>query len=44
MSPSFGARRFGCGRDGHSSYLQPGSVSLRNLAYVALGDPAKVTR
>jgi hypothetical protein len=44
MSPSFGARRFGCGRDGHSSYLQPGSVSLRNLAYIALGDPAKVTR
>ncbi|MGD0925925.1 MAG: alpha/beta hydrolase [Streptosporangiaceae bacterium] len=43
-SPSFGARRFACGRDGHSSYLQTGSVSLRNLAYIALGEPAKVTR
>jgi hypothetical protein len=43
-SPSFGARRFACGRDGHSSYLQPGSLSLRNLAYIALGEPGKVTR
>jgi hypothetical protein len=42
-SPSFGARRFACGRHGHSSYLQPGSVSLRNLAYIALGQPARVT-
>lgn len=42
-APSFGARRFGCGGDGHSGYLQPGSVSLRNLAYIALGEPAKVT-
>jgi Alpha/beta hydrolase len=42
-SPSFGARRFGCGRDGHSGYLQPGSVSLRNLAYIALGEPGNVT-
>ena len=31
-------------RNGHSSYLQPGTVSLRNLAYIALGEPAKVTR
>jgi hypothetical protein len=44
MSPSFGARRFGCGGAGHSSYLQPGSESLRNLAYIALGQPGKVTR
>ncbi len=44
MSPSFGARRFGCGSAGHSSYLQPGSESLRNLAYIALGQPGKVTR
>ncbi|MCW2910926.1 MAG: hypothetical protein JWL68_5715 [Actinomycetia bacterium] len=44
MSPSFGARRFGCGGNGHSSYLQPRSVSLRNLAYIALGEPGKVTR
>jgi hypothetical protein len=43
-SPSFGARRFGCGAAGHSSYLQPGSESLRNLAYIALGEPGKVTR
>jgi uncharacterized protein YfaA (DUF2138 family) len=44
MSPSFGARRFGCGRDGHSSYLAPGGVALRNLAYIALGQPGQVTR
>ena len=44
VSPSFGARRFGCGGAGHSSYLQPGSESLRNLAYIALGEPGKVTR
>ena len=44
MSPSFGARRFGCGGAGHSSYLQPGSESLRNLAYIALGQPRMVTR
>lgn len=44
MSPSFGARRFGCGGAGHSGYLQPRSESLRNLAYIALGEPAKVTR
>jgi hypothetical protein len=43
-SPSFGARRFGCGGAGHSSYLQPGSQSLRNLAYIALGESGKVTR
>src|ERR1700729_1842470 len=42
-TPSFGARRFGCDDDGHSGYLQPGSVSLRNLAYIALGEPGKVT-
>ena len=42
--PSFGARRFGCGGDGHSGYLQPGSASLRNLAYIALGEPRMVTR
>jgi hypothetical protein len=42
-APSFGARRFGCDDDGHSGYLQPGSVSLRNLAYIALGEPGRVT-
>jgi len=43
-APSFGARRFGCGSSGHSSYLAPGSSSLRNLAYIALGQPGMVTR
>jgi len=44
MSPAFGARIFGCGGGGHSGYLKPGSTALRNLAYIALGDPAGVTR
>jgi hypothetical protein len=44
MSPGFGARIFATGDGGHGNYLNPGSVSLRNLAYVALGDPAAVTR
>jgi hypothetical protein len=44
MSPGFGARSFATGDSGHSGYLDPGSVSLRNLAYIALGDPAAVTR
>ena len=44
MSPGFGARIFATGDSGHSGYLDPGSVSLRNLAYIALGDPAAVTR
>jgi hypothetical protein len=43
-APAFGARLFNCGRGGHSSYFQPGSIALRNLAYIALGDPARVTR
>jgi hypothetical protein len=44
MSPGFGARVFATGDSGHSGYLDPGSVSLRNLTYIALGDPATVTR
>ena len=44
MSPGFGARVFATGDSGHSGYLDPGSVSLRNLTYIALGDPAAVTR
>jgi hypothetical protein len=44
MSPAFGARVFAAGSGGHSSYFQPGGVALRNLAYIALGDPAAVTR
>jgi hypothetical protein len=43
MSPGFGARIFATGGGGHSGYLDPGSVSLRNLAWIALGDPAAVT-
>ena len=44
MSPGFGARIFATGTGGHSGYLDPGSVSLRSLTYIALGDPAAVTR
>lgn len=44
MSPGFGARIFATGTGGHSGYLDPGSASLRNLTYIALGDPAAVTR
>ena len=44
MSAAFGARIFGCGTGGHSGYFQPGGVALRNLADIALGDPAGVTR
>jgi len=43
-APAFGARPFSTGGTGHSGYLRPGSMSLRNLAYIALGDPAGVTR
>jgi Alpha/beta hydrolase len=43
-SPAFGARIFGCGDANHSGYFRAGSVSLRNLAYIALGDPTGVTR
>jgi Alpha/beta hydrolase len=44
MNPAFGARIFDAGRGGHSGYFRPGSVSLRNLAYIALGDPGRVTQ
>jgi hypothetical protein len=44
MAAGFGARIFGCGGGGHSGYFQPGGIALRNLAYIALGDPAGVTR
>jgi Alpha/beta hydrolase len=44
MAPAFGARHFDCGGSGHSGYLKPGSIALRNLAYIALGDTNKVTR
>jgi hypothetical protein len=44
VSPGFGARIFATGTGGHSAYLDPGSVSLRNLTHIALGDSAAVTR
>jgi len=44
MAPAFGARIFACGGGGHSGYFKPGGIALRNLAYIALGDPAGVTR
>jgi len=43
MTPAFGARIFAAGSGGHSGYFLPGSISLRNLAYIALGDPGRVT-
>jgi Alpha/beta hydrolase len=42
--PAFGARLFDCGGGGHSDYFRPGGVALRNLANIALGEPAGVTR
>jgi hypothetical protein len=42
-APAFGARPFGCGAGGHSGYFRPGGTALRNLARIALGDPAGVT-
>jgi hypothetical protein len=44
MSPGFGARVFATGNGGHGNYLSPGSVALRNLALIALGDTSAVTR
>ena len=44
MAPGFGARVFATGGGGHSSYFLPGGIALRNLAYIALGDPAGVVR
>jgi hypothetical protein len=44
MDPAFGGRVFAAGSGGHSSYFKPGGIALRNLAYIALGDPAAVTR
>jgi Alpha/beta hydrolase len=43
-APAFGARIFGCGDANHSGYFRAGSVSLRNLSDIALGDPAAVIR
>ncbi|GAA4143316.1 alpha/beta hydrolase [Actinomadura keratinilytica] len=43
VSPSFGALRFAAGAGAHSEYLRPGSVSLRNLTFIALGRISEVT-
>lgn len=42
MSPAFGARPFDAGNGGHSDYFRPGTLSLRNLAHIALGHPDQV--
>ncbi|MGI5393751.1 alpha/beta hydrolase [Streptomyces sp. CA-251251] len=44
VSPGFGARVFAAGDGGHSDYFAPGSVSLRNLARITLGETTEVTR
>ena len=43
VSPGFGARVFAAGTAGHSDYLRPGSLSLRNLSLIALGRGGQVT-
>ncbi|MFF3458494.1 alpha/beta hydrolase [Streptomyces sp. NPDC002730] len=43
VSDGFGARTFAAGDGGHSDYLKPGSVSLKNLARIALGRATEVT-
>ncbi|MFD3655479.1 alpha/beta hydrolase [Streptomyces sp. NPDC058620] len=37
MAPAFGARVFDAGPGGHSDYLRPGSVPLRNMARIVNG-------
>ncbi|MFE6668118.1 alpha/beta hydrolase [Streptomyces sp. NPDC057697] len=37
VSPAFGAETFAAGSGGHSDYLKPGSVPLRNLARIVAG-------
>ncbi|MFD5030442.1 alpha/beta hydrolase [Streptomyces sp. NPDC058405] len=38
VSKGFGARVFDAGAGGHSDYLKPGSVSLRNIALIVSGE------
>ncbi len=42
--PQFGARVFETGTGGHSDYLKPYGVSLRNITLIALGRHHEVTR
>ncbi|MGW1894599.1 alpha/beta hydrolase [Streptomyces sp. NPDC002004] len=44
VSPSFGARHFPAGLLGHSDYLRPGGLALKNIARIALGRGSEVTR
>lgn len=44
VSRSFGARLFDAGTGGHSDYLAPGSLPLRNLALIAAGRTSEVSR
>ncbi|WP_399886865.1 alpha/beta hydrolase [Streptomyces sp. BBFR51] len=43
VSPDFGARVFDAGDGGHSDYFDAGSLSLTNLARIALGETTEVT-
>ncbi|MFI6481937.1 alpha/beta hydrolase [Nonomuraea sp. NPDC050663] len=43
MAPGGGARLFDAGPGGHSDYFRPGTLSLRNLALLALGRTGEVT-
>src|SRR5262245_7899352 len=43
-APAFGARHVDCGAAGHSGYFHQGGIALRNLTYITLGDPGRVTR
>ncbi|HUR04685.1 MAG TPA: alpha/beta hydrolase [Nonomuraea sp.] len=42
LSPGYGARVFEVGPGGHSDYFAPGTPSLRNLTFIALGRPGDV--
>ncbi|WP_328909140.1 alpha/beta hydrolase family protein [Streptomyces sp. NBC_00234] len=44
MSPAFGAQVFDAGSGGHSDYLRPGSVPLRNMARIVNGRAASEGR
>ncbi|MER7477588.1 alpha/beta hydrolase [Streptomyces sp. NPDC126510] len=43
VTPAFGARVFTAGDAGHSTYFEPGSTSLTNLARIVLGETKAVT-
>ncbi|MFI2371953.1 alpha/beta hydrolase [Streptomyces sp. NPDC018833] len=44
LADGFGARVFDAGGGGHGDYLRPGSTALRNLALIAAGRTAAVSR